>query len=646
MIKLIHRHNKIITYVFLFIAICFMFSGVGLDILHGGGDKERYAIKVNDKEVSPLEFERAKANLTERYRQMFGDNFESLAKSFNLNIAQQAIDSIVDSNLLAQEAAAWGMAGSDEAVNRYLLTKIFAGREISEDAIRGMLQNIGMNYRQFSSEVKQELSREAFTNLIRDVSFVGERDVEAQYVRQETKFSLLAAGMQIASFASQVPEPSAEALQKLYNETATNYELPARVSYEYLTFAASDFTKEVRVSPQDIELYYTENPSKFKTPEQARIRSITLLYPKDSDPKAMAEVKAKAKSVHEEAMSGKPFVELVQRYSDDLPTKLAGGLRGWVERGGASKNGSKNFDKAVFATQVGAIAELIESNTGYEIVLVEEKKEAGQKPFAEVREEIERVIRTREAPAYAAAKAQETVNEVRKSSSSLATIAGSKGLPAPKVVTLGAQDRDPEPLLKGLTQKALQLPSAERLIATTVDIGDASVALQVKEFKEPSIQPLADVRDAVLAAYRKNEGRILAEKQAKELLELVQKDPASFEASAKRLGLAVKGPVEISRATPSSQDMPDLSREISNEVFSSSAAPRVLDRPFKVDDGYLVVAVTKIAKPDPKTTSALEPLKKYRDETTQRQAQEAITSTVALLKLRSDIDIDESLLTQ
>jgi peptidyl-prolyl cis-trans isomerase D len=441
-----------------------MFSGVGLDILHGGGDREQYAIKVNDKEISPLEFERAKENLTERYRRMFGENFESLAKSFNLNIAQQAVDSIVDSNLLSQEATAWGMAGSDESVNRYLLIKVFAGQEISKDAIRGLLQNLGMNYRQFSSEVKQEVSREAFTNLIRDISFVGDRDVEAQYVRQETQFSLLAATIPLDALLKQVPEPSSEALQKAYNETATSYELPARVSYEYLTFAAADFVKDVQVSPQDIELYYTENPSKFKTPEQARIRSITLLYPKDSDPKVMADLKAKAKTAHEEAISGKPFAELVQRYSDDLPTKLAGGSKGWVERG----KGTKNFDKAVFAAQVGSVAELIESNTGYEIVLVEEKKEAGQKTFAEVKNEIEQGIRTREAPAYAAAKAQEVVNEVRRSSTSLSAVATSKGLPTPKVLNLGSQDRDPEPLLKGLTQKALQLPPAEQQVLISV----------------------------------------------------------------------------------------------------------------------------------------------------------------------------------
>lgn len=642
MIKLIHRYNKVITYVFLFVAVCFMFSGVGLDILYDGPDGQRYAIKVNDEEISPREFERTRENITERYRRMLGDNFESLAKSFNLNISQQTVDSLVDTHLLAQQASAWGMAGSDEAVNRYILTKVFAGKEVSEDAIRGILQNLGMNYRQFSSEVKQEISREAFTNLLRDVSFVGDRDAEAQYMRQETAFSLLVASVPVDTFMQKVPEPTDEMLQKVYNQTATNYELPARVSYEYLTFSSKDYAKDVQVSAQDIELYYTENLSKFKTPDQARIRSITLLYPKESDPTAMADVKAKAKAAHEEALSGKPFTELVQKYSDDLPTKLAGGDKGWVQRG----KGSKAFDKAVFATQAGTVAPLIESNTGYEIVLVEERKDAGQRPFAEVKNEIEQTIRSREAPAYAAAKAQELVGEARKTSSSLATVAAQKGLPTPKTVTLGSQETDPEPLLKGLTQKALLLPAADRRIATTIEMGDTTVALQVQEFKEPTIRPFSEVRDSVFAAHRQNEALLLAEKEANDLTTAITTDPVSFETAAKGRGLTVIGPFDISRANPSHPSFPQLTSDMSSEVFSSLSAPRAIAHPFKAPSGYFVLAITKVTTPDPKAQTAQASIKKYRDEAAQRSPQDAIASTVAMLKLRSNIDIDEALLTR
>lgn len=640
MIKLIHRYNKIITYVFLFVAICFMFSGVGLDILQssGVGGSTDYAIKVNDREISALELERAKQNLTARYQSMFGERYESLAKQLNLNITQQTIDSLIDSNLLIQEAARWGFAGSDDGVNRYLLTKVFTDREVSKEAITNMLQNLGMNYRQFSSEIKDELSREAFTNLVRDAAYVTDRDVQDRYTTQETKLSLLVASLDPSSLNGEVAQPSEELIAKSYNQNATSYEVPARISYEYIVFSPQDFAKDVPINAQDLELYYTENLNRFKTPEQARIKAITKLYPKDADPKAMADLKATAKSIHEEALSGKPFATLVTQYSDDMPTKLAGGDRGWVERG----KGSKAFDKAVFSTQAGAIAELIESDIGFEIVLVEERRAAGQKEFATVKGEIEQTLRQREAPAYASAKAIELVREVKDSKGTLRGIAASRpGMPETKVVSLGTDADASDPLVKGLTKKALQLPASDRLIATTVDIGDSTVALQVLEFKEPIIRPLSEVRDQVIRSYRENEARLLAEKRANELLEAIKGEPNKLEPLAKERGFGISGPHEISRQAPTVEALAEISGDINRDLFSSTVAPRALGRVFKgTNKGSVsVVVVTKATPPDLKTKESLEGIKKFRDEALQQEAQATLSNTVALLKARSSVDI-------
>jgi peptidyl-prolyl cis-trans isomerase D len=640
MIKLIHKYNKVVTYVFLFVAICFMFSGLGLDMLQGGADGNDYAIKVNDQRVSPQEFARTRDNLTERYRQMFGNNFEAMAKSFNLNITQQAVDSIIDSTLLEQEAARWRFAGSEEAVNEFILTKVFAGREVSQDAIRAMLQNAGMNYKQFSAEIKREASRDAFTNILRDVSFVGDREIEAEYISQETAYSLLTAHVRNEDLISKVPNPSDTELRKLYDSTATTYEIPARVSYEYLVFSPKDFEKEVPVLPQDVEFYYTENSAQFKTPEQARIRSITLLYPKQSDPSAMAAIKAKAKDVHTEALSGKPFIELVQKYSDDLPTKLAGGEKGWIQKGSRDKS----FDKAVFSTPAGNVAEIIETDYGFEIVKVEERKEPGQKPFSEVKASIESQIRTREAPSYAAAKAQELVALTKKGAISISEAASSLKLPAPKAATLSQQGQDPDPLLKGLTQKALQIPASDRLIATTVDMGDTTIAIQIKELKEPTIEPFEAVKDKVVQAYKRDEAVKLAERTAKELLAAVSQDPTTLSTAANAKSLKVTGPFDISRANPSNNAVPGLPQDLSADAFASTGAPRALGKTYRSSDGYIVAVVAKVVRPDLKAASTAESIKKYKRNASDSSNNQTLRAVLALLKSRSEIDVDRSLM--
>lgn len=640
MIKLVHRHNKIITYVFLFMAVCFMLSGVGLDILHDGPTQRDYAIKVNDEKISPMEFERARENLTQRYRQMFGDNYEALAKSFNLDLTQQTVDNLVDSSLLTQEAASWGFSGNDDAVKKYIANRIFAGREVSSEAVRGMLQSLGLNGRQFSAQIKKELGREALVNTLRDVSFVSKSEIQSRYTRQETKYSVIAATLAQSDYLAKTTEPSEEDLKKLYEQTATQYDLPARVTYEYLVFQPSDYEKSVQVLPQDIELFYTENQARYQTPEQVRVRSIKLLYPKENDATKMASVKEKAKQAHEEALSGKPFVELVNKYSDDLPSKLSGGDRGWLPRG----TSSKAFDQAVFKAAPGTIAELIDEEWGFEIARVEEKKESTPKPFDMVKDEIEKTLRAQEAPSYAAAKAREIVEQAKKASTSVAEVAKSMGLPSPKSSVLSQTGQDPDPLLKGLTQQALMIPASERLIATVVDLGESTVALQIRDFKEPTTPPFTDIREKVRQAWKKDQASKLLEAKAQELIAQASKDPANFATIAKTMNATMTNQFEISPATPTSPSLSTMSPEMREAIFSSRAAPRVLGKPYRAADGLVVGAVVKVTEPDAKPTVASEVLDKYRREAAEQSTQQAIASSITILKTRAKLDIASDLL--
>lgn len=640
MIKLIHRYNQIITYVFLFVAICFMFSGVGLDILHSGQDGTQYAIKVNEKTISPVEFERTRENIVERYQQMFGPNFETLAKSLNFNPTQQAIDGLVDTNLLNQEAAEWGFAADEDAVKKYLVEKVFAGREISEEGVRSMLQNVGMNYRQFSSEVREELAREAFMNVLRDVAFVGMRDIEAQYIRQETTFSLEAAKIADRDLVSAVAAPSDDVLKKRYESTATTYELPARVSYEYITLMPKDFEKDVPLTPADVELFYTENPSRFRTPEEVRVRSIKILYPKDNDPTAMAAVQERATAVHQEALAGKPFEDLVTKHSEDLPSKLAGGNLGWVQRG----QNSKAFDSAVFSAGAGAVADLVKEDFGFQIVKVDEKKDAGTKPFETVKAEIESLLRSREAPSFAAAKARAVVDEAKRSLRPVREVAATMGLPAPQRAVLVPSSEDPDPLVRGLTQQVMRIPPPDRLIATTFDIGENSIALQITDFKEPTTPSFAEVREKVLQEYKLSEAKKLAETRAKELQTLVDKTPGTLAQEAKNKGATVYGPFEISRLSPSSSTFADLTQEMTNDAFASTAAPRSLGKVYRVTDGFVVAAVAKTKQPDPKASGSEEKIDKYQQRASAESSQKIVSSTISVLKTRATIDVDKSLL--
>jgi peptidyl-prolyl cis-trans isomerase D len=641
MIKFIHRNQHFIGPILLIVAACFAVSGVGLDILHGGPSKTREAGEVNGQKLTAEDVARSEQGIESRYRQMFGEQYARFASSLNLNIRQQAIDTLVDRTILDQEATKLGFTASDDAVRQYLLKNFFKGENgessFSPAVYRNLLQSVGMSAPEFENEIKDEIARTTLVNVLRDVAVPSSKDAESLLKRQKTKYTVVAATIPVDP--ATVPASSDSDLKKYYESHATEYETPAVVRYSYIAFTPVEFEKEVQITPQDLEFFYAENANKYQLPEQSRVRSIKLLYPKESDPTKMAAVREKANAARNEAVSGAKFEELVTKYSDDMPTKFVGGDLGWVKAG----EKGEAFDEAVSKTAAGGVSELIETDFGFEIIKIEEKRAAQARPLDEVRAEIEKEIRSREAPAYAANRAREVVNEAKKSGKSLA-----EALPAGSALkeTNGhlPQNKDPESGLSDLTQNVFMLPTSERLQPSLIELGDTTVLVQVNEFKEPTTPPFEEVKERVLSAVKAEEARKLADTKANELLKAAQANPSTFAAEAQARAAKVAGPFDISREESSSDKFPTLTAQMRSTILATDKPHQVVGRVFPGTNEFTVLKVEEIKAPDLADPKVLSELAKYRSQSTQEVSNNMITSTLELLKSRSEIDIDPSVI--
>lgn len=642
MIKFIHRNQQFVGIVFLFIAACFAISGVGLDILHGGASKTQDAGEVNGQKITAEDIARSERSVESRYRQMFGEQYAKLADSLHVNIRQQAIDTLVDRTILDQEAQKHGFTASDEAVRQYLLTNFFKGQNgetaFSTATYRNLLQSIGMSAPEFEREIKDEIARTTLVHILRDVAVPSSKDAENLLKRRRTTYSVVAASIPVD--AASVPAPSDTELKSYYEGHATEYETPAQVSYSYVMLNPVEFEKEVHVTPQDIEFFYSENSSTYQLPEQTRVRAIKLLYPKESDPQKMAAVREKATTARNEAVAGAKFEDLVLKYSDDLPTKFTGGDLGWVKKG----DKSEVLEQAIAKTSVGSVSELIETSYGFEIIKVEERKAARPRPLDEVRPEIERELRSREAPAYAANRAREILRQAKKEGKSLG-----ESLPAGVILrdTDGhlSQGRDPQPSLSGLTQNVFLLPTSERLQPNLIELGDLAVLVQVKEFKEPTTPPFEEVRERVLTAVRSEEARTIAETKANEILRAAQANPAAFTLESQARAAKVVGPFEVSREGASSDTFPTMTSQMRSAILAVEKPQQMIDRVFPGAAEFTLLKVEEVKLPniaDPKNVAELT---KYRSQASQEVANNMITSTLELLKSRSEIQIDPSSIT-
>ncbi len=128
---------------------------------------------------------------------------------------------------------------------------------------------------------------------------------------------------------------------------------------------------KITISPLEVSEYYEANKEEFKIPEKLRLRDIFIKTEHTAKDKEEEEIIKKANDIHEQLKSGVEFIELVEKYSEDLNVVDAGDM-GYMQKGTLQKK----IEDAVFALEVGEFTAPIKTSSGYYFFKLEEKKEA------------------------------------------------------------------------------------------------------------------------------------------------------------------------------------------------------------------------------------------------------------------------------
>lgn len=139
-------------------------------------------------------------------------------------------------------------------------------------------------------------------------------------------------------------------------------------------FVLKKFFEDTKVSDEDLLKYYEQYPERFTRGEEVRASHILF---------AETE-KETALNVHEKLTEQNgDFAEEAKLYSI-CPSNEKGGDLGFFDRGKMVPE----FEKAAFATPVGEISDLVQSQFGYHIIKVTDKRKGGKFELDEIREQL------------------------------------------------------------------------------------------------------------------------------------------------------------------------------------------------------------------------------------------------------------------
>jgi len=124
--------------------------------------------------------------------------------------------------------------------------------------------------------------------------------------------------------------------------------------------------------------YYFKDTKRFEGPEQVKVRHILRLA---KEPNAKAE----AEQILKDLRAGADFDQLAKANSQDTTNASNGGDLGLVSRGRMVKP----FEDAAFSlSKPGEISDVVETQFGFHIIKLDERRPAGLRSFEQVKDEL------------------------------------------------------------------------------------------------------------------------------------------------------------------------------------------------------------------------------------------------------------------
>jgi len=184
------------------------------------------------------------------------------------------------------------------------------------------------------------------------------------------------------------PEEFANSLKQMnMTEQALKEQFASQLAIKKLI--DTDLAPKVNVTQEAVKAFYDGNPDVFKTPEMVRASHILVKVDKSATAEEKAKALEKIKGIQKRIKAGEDFAQVAKEVSD-CPSKDNGGDLNFFQKGQMVPP----FDNAAFSMKPGDTSDIVETEFGYHIIKLTDKKAPGTMSFDEIKPRIEQHLKT------------------------------------------------------------------------------------------------------------------------------------------------------------------------------------------------------------------------------------------------------------
>lgn len=609
MFDFIRNHQRWMQFILL-ILIVPTFAFFGVQSYSSFMSEEPKMATVNGKPITQREYDQARRDQLDQYRQMMGAQFDP-ALLDTPAMRQRLLDQMINQRLLAAAAADNHFSVSDETLRNTIASNpaVQDNGKFSPERYRAALAAQGLTPATFEAGLRRDLAiGRVLDPITQSAQLPATVATAIEHALTETRH-VLTKRYAAADYKSQVQVSDAD-IQQWYDGNKQQFQVPDQVQAQYLVLDEAAASAGIKVSDDDIAKYYEQNKNRFGQPERRRASHIMVKLAADATDAQRKAAHAKAEDIAKQAAANPgAFAELAKKYSDDAGSSNRGGDLGWIGPGMLTPA----LQKAVEGLKKGQVSGVIESPFGLHVVQLTDLQPAQIKPLAEVRDQIVDEIRKQIAASRFSDMATKLTSLVYDQRDSLQPAADALGLKVRQAGGItrtgllpqeqagpGAASASPDSALldNPRVRQALFSPEVlrDKQNSGVIELApDTMLVVRVAANTPAHVPPLDQLKDKIRARLVETRAADAAAKAGEQALEALRKNPG---AAADGFG----GAVDVSRQNPQS-----LSRPVLDAVMRAPATPLPAYAGARDGDDYVVARIDKVeaGKPDPESVAAL-----------------------------------------
>lgn len=572
----------IVKVLFAVIVLSFALWGVG-DYFSG-----RSAVtvaEVGEQTIKQRDFQRRVQQQRNRLQQQLGAEMGGRI-SEQPQFRQRILSQMVRSRLLDQEVARLGLTASDGAVAAQVHQEpaFQRGGEFNAETYRSTLSRMGQTPAKFETSVRRDLALGQLRGLVHEATVVAEPELARAYRARNERRSVRYAALEPASFRDGISMDEA-ALKDFYQSHTDRYQRPARARVRWVEMSTATYDP-AGPGEEELRAYYREHREQFAEPAERQARHILIRLGEDAGEEQVAEARARARELMEQARSGTDFAELARKHSQG-PSASSGGDLGWFKKGDMVEA----FAEQAFAQEPGTISEPVRTRFGFHVIKVAGERGGEAPDFATVRDQVAQQWR-QEQGADRLFERLPTFKDLLYTRDNLQAAAEELGLEVRGPVWVPARGELPDnaPGADAFREAALNTQPGRNSEALEVD-STRFVGLHVLEQEPAQTRPFEVVREQVAADYRRAQARERVGQAGEDLRAAAARSSLTAAAQERGIGLQQVGPLQMGQARS------ELPGDLAGAAFAAEPGKPVLaDLP---DGGQAVLVVAGVQQPDP-----------------------------------------------